>query len=192
MPEDSENTPNSTTNGAPITIVGLYGISGCGKTFLLNQLEESLKSEPFAFYDGSQMIRDVVFGGLEAFKKMSEKEMAHWRKRAIEKIGADCAVSGKVGVVAGHFMFWSEWEAKGRIVWTESDLDTYTDVLYLDVPAEIDAQRAREDRTKDRELASTEHLREWQEKEKAYVKFLSFFWMTSVVGPCDFCDPLQF
>ncbi|KAH7082593.1 uracil phosphoribosyltransferase-domain-containing protein [Paraphoma chrysanthemicola] len=54
------------------TIIGLYGISDSGKTHLLNQLKSStgFRDLPFAFYDGSEMISQVVPGGLDEFKQM--------------------------------------------------------------------------------------------------------------------------
>ena len=41
-------------------VVGLYGIPGSGKTFLLNQLKQELGQMHFAFYEGSEMIATVV------------------------------------------------------------------------------------------------------------------------------------
>ena len=84
-------------------VVGLYGVPGSGKTFLLNQLEQELGQTHFAFYEGSRTIANVVPGGIEAFQSMEEQEKAHWRRRAIDAIGKNCADSGQVAVVAGSY-----------------------------------------------------------------------------------------
>lgn len=86
-------------------VVGIYGIPGSGKTFLLNQLRTALGQENFVFYEGSTMIDNVVPGGLGAFQKLEEREKTHWRQVTINTIGKICADSGKVAVVTGHFMF---------------------------------------------------------------------------------------
>jgi hypothetical protein len=62
-------------------VVGLYGVPGSGKTFLLDQLKRELGQEYFAFYEGSKMIATVVPGGLDAFQKLEEREKVHWRQR---------------------------------------------------------------------------------------------------------------
>jgi len=48
-------------------VVGLYGIPGSGKTYLLNQLKEELGNMLFAFYEGSQIDSTVVPRGLDVF-----------------------------------------------------------------------------------------------------------------------------
>ncbi|KAF2137765.1 uncharacterized protein K452DRAFT_291344 [Aplosporella prunicola CBS 121167] len=149
-----------------LVVVGLYGVPGSGKTFLLNQLKQELGSELFAFYEGSEVIDTVVSGGLDAFKELGEQEKAHWRQIAIDKIKEECAHSGRVAVVAGHFMFWPEEEKAGCPVYTQTDLETYTHILYLDVPAETIAKRRLDDTERNRPSASITHLRKWQQAEK--------------------------
>ena len=84
-------------------VVGLYGIPGSGKTFLLEQLKTELGQEHFTFYEGSKMIASLIPGGLKAFQKLEEQEKLHWRQLAIDTIGKECTDSGRVGVVAGAF-----------------------------------------------------------------------------------------
>jgi hypothetical protein len=141
--------------------VGLYGVPGSGKTFLLDQLKEELGQEHFAFYKGSKVIATVVPGGLDAFQKLEEREKVHWRQLAIDTIGKECADSGQVAVVAGHFMFWPEEEEAGWPVYTQHDLDTFMHILYLDVSAELVAQRCLNDTERSRPSASN-YLCKWQ------------------------------
>ncbi|MCJ1345508.1 hypothetical protein MMC31_003715 [Peltigera leucophlebia] len=153
-------------------VVGLYGVPGSGKTFLLGQLKGKLGEECFAFYEGSQMIASFMDGGLDEFKKLEEREKMHWRRLAIDTIGKKCAETGKVGIVGGHFMFWSEEEVTGCPVYTKNDLKIFTHILYLDVPADVVAQRRLDDAERNRPSTSITHLRKWQQAEKTELRKL--------------------
>ena len=153
-------------------VVGLYGVPGCGKTHLLSQLKQELGLENFEYYDGSKMINDLVPGGLDAFKKLEELKQEDWRKLVIHTIGKECTESGKVGVVAGHFMFWPSEEKSGQPVYTTNDLVTYTHILYLDVDARTVAQRRLLDSKRSRPNVSIAHLEEWQKAEKTQLRDL--------------------
>ncbi|CAD6568849.1 MAG: hypothetical protein ASARMPRED_002077 [Alectoria sarmentosa] len=153
-------------------VVGLYGVPGSGKTFLINELKRELGQTHFAFYEGSEMIATVVPGGLDAFQSMDEQEKTYWRQNAIDAIGKKCADSRQVGVVAGHFMFWSEEQEAGRPVHTQNDLETFTHILYLDVPAEVVAQNRLHDTIRSRSPTSASHLFKWQQEEKSQLREL--------------------
>ncbi len=160
------------TSDHKAVVVGLYGVPGSGKTFLLNQLKQELGQTHFAFYEGSKMIATVVPGGLDAFQSMEEQEKAHWRRRAIDAIGKNCADSGQVAVVAGHFMFWSGEQEAGWPVYTQNDLKIFTHILYLDIPAEVLTQRRLDDTERSRPSTSASHLRKWQQEEKTQLRYL--------------------
>ncbi|KAJ5114522.1 Uracil phosphoribosyltransferase protein [Penicillium alfredii] len=145
MEDDPNTSPGTeTVHASKPTIVGLYGISGTGKTFLLNDLrnlKETLGISNFFFYEGSQVIVDVCPGGLEEFQQMEDQDKAYWRQCAISRIHDDCTKSRRASVVAGHFMFWREGEDYGQLVCTPSDLDVYTHILYLDIPRREDCPK---------------------------------------------------
>ena len=173
---DSRMNPSATLNSPSTTssrvvVVGIYGLPGSGKTFLLNLLRHELRRELFEFYDGSEMIAKISPGGLEAFQRLEEGEKVRWRQLAIDTIRKECDNSGRVAVVAGHFMFWPEEEA-GRPVYTQNDLKTFTHVLYLDIPVQIVLQRRQGDTIRDRPSASLSHLSKWQEEEKTQLRNL--------------------
>ena len=172
QPNQSTVNENKSASSGKAVVVGLYGVPGSGKTFLLNQLKQELGEEHFAFYEGSRMIASVVPGGLDAFQKLDEQEKVHWRQLAIQTIEKNCTASGKVAVVAGHFMFWPEQEETGRPVYTQNDLDIFTHILYLDVPAEVVAQRCLDDTERNRPSSSITHLGKWQQKEKIQLRRL--------------------
>ncbi|KAI9798893.1 MAG: hypothetical protein M1833_004396 [Piccolia ochrophora] len=153
-------------------VVGLYGVPGTGKTFLLDQLRQELGQEHYAFYEGSTMIANVVPGGLDAFQEMEELKKEHWRRCAIDTVAKHSAESGQVAVVAGHFMFWFEEQEAARPVITQNDLDTYTHILYLDVPADVVFQRRSGDKERSRPPTSVDHLYNWQQEEKAQLRDL--------------------
>ncbi|KAF3158432.1 hypothetical protein TWF106_002603 [Orbilia oligospora] len=160
-------------NGNP-TIIGIYGIPGSGKSFLLKQLERELGCQDFEFYEGSEVISSLIPGGLDTFKKMPELQKEHWRRLAIDKIGKTCGSSGRVGIVAGHFMFWTEGEEKGRPVYTDNDLGTFSHIIYLDTPADLTFQQRANDKGRSRPLCSLEHLQDWQTEEKKQLRSLCY------------------
>lgn len=172
---------NSDSHQKP-AIIGIYGISGCGKSYLLRQLKEQLDKNHFLFFDGSGVINRVVPGGLSAFKKMDNQQKHHWREQAIRLIQTDCIEAGSSAVVAGHFMFMHENAADGREdgelgepVYTQADLDAYSHVIYLDVPVEVIAQRRAHDNethARVRPADSVAHLRKWQDIEKTKLRKL--------------------
>jgi phosphoserine phosphatase/adenylylsulfate kinase-like enzyme len=167
-------------------IVGIYGVSGCGKSHLINQLKAELGEERFAFFDGSTIITGVVPGGLESFKEMSEEDKHHYRGIAIAKIGAECVETGKMGLVAGLLVFWKEGE-KAEVIYTQNDLETYTHILYLDISPSTVAEQVKKDtndKKRRRDYATITHISEWQKLEKELLRDLCrkngiLFWSTS-------------
>ena len=158
------------------TVIGIYGIQGSGKSYLLNELKRELGEEKFAYHDGAAMITELVEGGFDAFKAMNAEGKERERKHAIETIGKRAAKDGKVAIVAGHLMLWSEGKDAGNVVWTEEDSKTYSHVLFLDVPAELIHRRREKDmevrHTGARPVESVEHLRKWQDAEKEQLREL--------------------
>lgn len=160
---------SSLSDGKPI-VIGVYGIPGCGKTSVLNRLKEILDHDRFSFYEGSLVINSVVPGGLEAFDRLNQKEKEHSRLMAIRRIQVECMNNGKIGIVAGHFMFWTENEEAGLGVFTKHDAEVFTHILYLYTPPETIAQRCLDDKNKSRPLYSIVHLRRWQQEEKSALR----------------------
>ncbi|KAH8685468.1 uracil phosphoribosyltransferase-domain-containing protein [Tricladium varicosporioides] len=114
-PGSRPGSSSSNNNNKNPIVIGLYGIPGSGKSFLLARLrEQEHEKEHFKFYEGSKMIANLVPGGLDAFQKLEGQEKVHWRQLAIDTIKKECVDSGRVAVVAGHFMFWPEEEETGQ------------------------------------------------------------------------------
>jgi uracil phosphoribosyltransferase/phosphoserine phosphatase len=161
-PSESDDKPK---------VVGLYGVPGVGKTFLLQQLRKELGETRFTFLEGSEVIANLVTGGLEGFQRVPESEKNYWRDVAIKGIGK-CIRSGTAAVVTGHFMFWPEDQEVGNTVYTQRDLQTYTHIIYLDIPAEIIAEQRSQDGNKVRPTVTISHLQKWQEAEKTQLRDL--------------------
>ncbi|KAB5533371.1 uracil phosphoribosyltransferase-domain-containing protein [Coniochaeta sp. 2T2.1] len=161
MPDDSAKKP---------TVVGLYGISGCGKTYLLDQLKHSLDDlDQYIFYEGSEVLASAVPDGLPAFIELPREAKTEYREKAINKIANECAAKDRVGVVTGHFMFWHPaptGSGSREQVITPADLATYTHVIYLDIPIDSVVRNRRDDAVRGREWMSPNVLLEWQRTEK--------------------------
>lgn len=78
-----DTKPSSNAKGKAV-VIGLYGIPGSGKSYLLTQLKQELGQDQYAFYEGSEVIAANVPGGFDAFKSLERKEKTRWRQTAIE------------------------------------------------------------------------------------------------------------
>ena len=157
---------SSSTGANQTKIVGIYGVSGVGKSYVLKKLQTLLNREEYAFFEGSDEIARVTAGGLQAFKLMKEHDKIRMRELAISGIRDDCAASGRLGVVAGHFMIWSSDSKKPMPVCTGQDLKVLTHIIYLYADVEDIEKRRDQDKTRTRPLLSREDLNNWQEAEK--------------------------
>ena len=111
--------------GAKFSVIGLYGISGCGKSFTMGQLKEHLHA--FSFHDGSQVIKDVMRADMtfHDFKNASEEEQTKLREQAIRFVAKKCLDEEKNGaIVAGHFSIWDDesW-TEPRPIHTKADFE---------------------------------------------------------------------
>lgn len=161
-PERREASPQP----APC-VIGLYGIRGCGKSFMMNKLKHELGDSDFHFFEGSEVIDSVTAGGLATFQEFSEEDKACFRQYAMKRIRSICRESGKIGIVAGHHMFWSEGKDDNTAlrVCGEEDIRTYTLILYVNTHVEVTARQRRRDTERHRSKMSIENLRRWQETE---------------------------
>ncbi|KAF5238512.1 hypothetical protein FAUST_5569 [Fusarium austroamericanum] len=147
------------------TVIGLYGISGSGKSFLLEYLRKKLDPAEFILFEGSDKIASLIPGGLEAFHTLDAQDKSNLRGHAINAISKESHDSGRTAIVTGHLMFWKEQDASGQLVYTSNDLATFTHIIYLNMPAGLISQRRLNDQQKGRNVMSQDHLRRWQEAE---------------------------
>lgn len=201
IPADDKNQSNSImanssdnvqlgTSGFPFPItppkpkpivIGLYGIQGAGKTHLLNHLKDKLGEDLFSYYDGSDVIQEIVDGkvegfkkvdgGMDSFKNMSGLEKGHIRGLAIDTIVTRAAESGKIAIVTGHLMFGEEGK-KWDVIWTPNDGEAYTHIINLNVDAKFVHEQREEDETGKRERGylSIDRLHKLQQAELAQLR----------------------
>jgi len=159
----------STSDHSKPIIIGLYGISGCGKSYLLNQLkaDSTLKDRRFAFYDGSELIDKVTPGGLDVFKQLKRAEKDRRIEAALSKVSKDCQDRQETAVITGHYFFYNpEMKPKISVASIDKDWETYTHIIYLDVNPGIVAGRRLADTSRVRTELSVKDLAEWQQVER--------------------------
>lgn len=80
---DSQGSEMSNSDNPKPKIVGIYGISGCGKSHLIDRLKVTLNPEDFTFYEGSDQIVSIIgeSDGLERFKKMDKESQTFYREQ---------------------------------------------------------------------------------------------------------------
>lgn len=158
------------SSGEKPRVIGIYGLPGSGKTFLLHQLKaaaiQHAEHESLQYYEGSEVIDLITPGGLKSFKLGTEAEMIQLRQQAIRHIQKGAAATpDSIAVVTGHLMFWPQEVASPTCVLTQDDLDVYTHIIYLEVPVEVIAERRRNDTERERPQVSTDHIEKWQQTE---------------------------
>ena len=67
QPNQIPTPENWSASNEKAVIVGLYGVPGSGKSYLLEQLKRELGEIKFSLYEGSRMI---IAGGLDVFQRM--------------------------------------------------------------------------------------------------------------------------
>ncbi len=155
------------------TVIGIYGLPGAGKTYLLEMLKghADLKDQPFAFYNGSEVIETLMFKANLNFRELSEEDKTLYREKAISHIRHLSQAYRQTALVTGHYVFWpEESEEAAKPVWTECDASTYTHILYLDVDAEALVKRRAGDVAEFRPPMSAAKLEKWQKEEKVLLR----------------------
>ena len=158
-------------NSKPV-IIGIYGIFGCGKTWLINELQSRLRTDRFNYYD---LCEPFVISEENISPDTEELHLLgrdYQRAKKMEEIQEACKASGKTGIVTGHFLLWKpnqKWHEEPHVCWTTADEQTYTHMVYLKpLPSVVAARRAR-DRSRGRPAMSQERIDEWQEEERMWV-----------------------
>ncbi|KAJ5939572.1 hypothetical protein N7466_002706 [Penicillium verhagenii] len=152
------------------TLIGLYGLPGSGKSFLLDKLRgfNGDDAKDFIIFDEKQVIETVLPSARIAdFDNWADVPRANHRKRGLEQIQTDSYENGKGAVIAGNGKLW-DGDDHYRTMISTHDFKAFTHIVYLEVPAAATHAQRLADR-KVRPLASVNHLQKWQEADIVYV-----------------------
>jgi adenylate kinase len=148
------------TPNRPPTVIGIYGISGCGKSYLFKQLKAQLDATTFSFYEGSEQLLKTSKNTLEDFKLLPKPDQDLVRAKTIEGISHECAETAKTGIVTGHYAFWNAAPGPNpgdpptgtnyQVVMIEADKKAYTHILYLKPSPETIVEQIAKDSTRQR------------------------------------------
>lgn len=180
LPTATTMTTVTSKSHAP-KIIGLYGVSGCGKSYLSLQLQRHFDEKPFFFYEGSEQVLKT-FGSkdLETFKRLSKAGKEPFRARAIENISRECAKAGKAGIVTGHYSFCNVPDGTSRgdssndddfeVAMVEADKKVYTHILYLKPSPETIVEQVAKDSIRERQRFDAATIRQWQDFEEEQLR----------------------
>jgi adenylate kinase len=158
------NMMGSLSNGK---LVGLYGIQGVGKSYILKKFAN--ERIEWHVCDGSDLIREVLKDQdqtMEYFNhNMTSIERADVRKAAIESAKKKPGVT----LVAGHGSFATKEDDASLTfnnVFTSADGAAYDHIIYLEKPAGVVFDQVEKDMERSRTTLSTEQLQLWMDYEK--------------------------
>lgn len=140
--------------------IGIYGITGVGKTTFIRLLEKY--PEVINTVDGSAVMEEIIDGGIVAFKKKSFADKTTCRRMAIAKMNQMFSQNEKHFVIAGHYCF---TQPHGyEIAWTDADAQFYDAIFAFTKPAELIYQQILKDQTQHCNF-SVAQLEHWQNAE---------------------------
>ena len=148
-------------------VVGVYGVSGAGKSRLLLGLAE--RRPEWQTVEGSDAIATAMEehggGGLEAFKRFESKHLV--RAEAIKHIAREC---NGLTLVAGHFSF-PDGVGCYESCFTAADAEVYDAVVYIDHLSSAELLTQREDDVKrSRPAMTASELGKWIEYEGEHLR----------------------
>ncbi|KAH6621797.1 uracil phosphoribosyltransferase-domain-containing protein [Boeremia exigua] len=176
---------NASSNRDPL-IVGLYGVSGAGKSHLLEILSNSRLAQRLDFVDGSSLIYHRY--GLTGFKELTPAEQYTQRVELMTDLVKERRSKEKGIVVGGHLLLWESEAEEPRNIGTDADWKAYTHIVYFQVDPQVLQFRRNNDNSRERNPVSVKHLTEWQARERAalrkvcYEKRISFTTITEHAG----------
>ncbi|KXH47643.1 uracil phosphoribosyltransferase [Colletotrichum nymphaeae SA-01] len=171
MPASNSNTTSPVKKP---TIVGLYGLPGSGKSYVLCRLKTNFGfGNRFQYYEGSEVIGNLVDGGLEAFKRLDNDAKTRQRRQAIQRVADECTATGRIGIVTGHYSFWNGNPPSYDVVWTDADMRVFTHIVYLNMPAISLWDQRTYDEVRTRPELQPHHLAQWKNSETTALSRLS-------------------
>ncbi len=146
--------------------VGLYGVSGCGKTTLLRDFIKT--RDDYYWIEGSRAVLLPLNNDLDKFKKLSTEDKYIYREKAIDYAEEILEIEKKNIIIDGHYCFMKD-KISYENVMTDKDRKFYTDFIYMDLRPELVLERQRKDKLKKRNY-SLEQIKEWISFERSELK----------------------
>lgn len=137
--------------------VGLYGISGTGKTTILRELIQLASNT--IWLEGARLVLEAAKLPLENFKRLPDSEKYRFRELAIFNALEIQKSKNKHIIIDGHLAF-AKGENEFEDVMTEGDKRFYTNFVYLNLRPEIILERQKNDLTRNRNY-SLSTIRQW-------------------------------
>jgi hypothetical protein len=154
-------------------IIGLFGLSGAGTPFPLDQLKKEIGEGDFAFYDASQALETVCPGGLIAYNALSSDQRHQYRDITINTFQQECANKGVMGVVARYLTLWDE-DNECFSFTPAADVQAHTHILYLELPLAKKSQISKHSSQKSSQdeigQAKLKHWDCWQKRDMSYLR----------------------
>jgi adenylate kinase len=148
--------------------IGLYGISGIGKTTILKEVSKLTSN--IIWLEGAKLVINAAEVTLIEFKKMTDREKYFFREKAIEEAFKIQEKGKKHIIIDGHLVF-AKGENEFENVMTEKDATFYTDYIYLKLSPEIILKRHQNDKDRKRNY-SANLISNWMEFELQELKKL--------------------
>lgn len=127
-------------------------------------LDQTILRDHLDFADGLSTIDEMY--RLSTFQRWSREKQSNERAELMWLLERNRCEAGKGIVIGGHLLFWEHPDDHPQNVGTEADWEAYTHIVYLQVDAKVIQERGTEDKTKDRGMVPTTHLRRWQAQER--------------------------
>lgn len=164
-PPSSERTP-------PI-LVGLFGVPGCGKTTLLDNLRQLFGERQYAFYEILDVCSSLGGGSLEAYTRRHPDSQYAIREQAINLIEEVCERNEVVGIVTCHFSYWYDKSWEQWVVMTQAEKNRFTHILYLEIASGYQLMHQRGfDTPRARTPVDVDHFLVWQDFERSSLRRL--------------------
>ena len=149
--------------------IGLYGVSGIGKSTILKELV--LKHPDLLWLEGAKLLLETANIDLITFKKSDDLEKMRYRENAIKQAFKIQAEEKRDVIIDGHFSFPDDANSF-KSVFTSMDNAFYKDIIYLQLPPEVILKRQLSDFTRKRNH-SIEQIKAWVEYEIQFVNELA-------------------
>jgi adenylate kinase len=140
--------------------IGLYGISGTGKTTVIKGL--TAITNKLIWLEGSKLVLEAAGSSPEDFRKLPSHLKYKLREKAIEKAFEIQKRENKDLIIDGHVIFATQNGFENAM--TEKDKLFYTEYIYLMPPVGIVHSRLQADKSRKRNY-SIEVIEKWMAQE---------------------------